>query len=161
MIPAPNRLFTERHDGKTRGFTLVEVIFVVAITGILASIATVAYDGQRDKSRINKAILDVRTISLSVEAYYNDNGTWPTSLADVRKDKLLDPWGKPYRYLNIAMSPPGAVRKDKFLVPLNMDFDLYSMGRDRDSKPPLTAKVSRDDIIRANNGDYVGPASGY
>lgn len=156
-----HRLFTARRDGKSRGFTLIEVIIVLSIVSVLASIATVVYDGQRDKSRINKAILDVRAISVSIEAYYNDNGTWPTSLADVKKDKLLDPWGKPYRYLNVAMSPPGAVRKDKFLVPLNMDFDLYSMGQDGDSKPPLTAKVSKDDIIRANDGEYVGPASGY
>lgn len=158
---ASHRIFTARHDRISRGFTLVEVIFVVAIVGILASIATVVYYGQRDKSRIDKAIVDVRTISVSVEAYYNDNGTWPMSLADVREDKLLDPWGNPYQYLNIAANPPGAVRKDKFLVPLNVDFDLYSMGQDGKTKPPLTAKVSKDDIIRANDGEYIGLASGY
>ncbi len=53
------------------------------------------------------------------------------------------------------------MRKDRFLVPINTDFDLYSMGRDGKSTPPLTAAASRDDIIRANGGAYIGPAKGY
>ena len=55
----------------------------------------------------------------------------------------------------------GKMRKDRFLVPINSDFDLYSMGKDGKSSPPLTASASRDDIIRANDGAYVGPAEGY
>lgn len=55
----------------------------------------------------------------------------------------------------------GQARKDRNLVPINSDFDLYSMGRDGQSAPPLTAKVSRDDIVRANNGGFVGLASDY
>jgi general secretion pathway protein G len=50
------------------------------------------------------------------------------------------------------------MRKDRFLVPINSRFDLYSMGRDRASVPPLTAKVSQDDIIRADDGAFVGLA---
>jgi general secretion pathway protein G len=57
------------------------------------------------------------------------------------------------------MKGNGQARKDRFLVPLNDDYDLYSMGKDGTSSPPLTAKVSQDDIIRANNGSYVGLAS--
>jgi len=53
------------------------------------------------------------------------------------------------------------VRKDHNLVPLNTDYDLYSMGPDGNSVGPLTAKASRDDIIRANNGSYIGPAANY
>jgi general secretion pathway protein G len=53
------------------------------------------------------------------------------------------------------------LRKDRFLVPLNTDFDLYSMGQDEDSKAPLTAEASHDDIIRANNGGFVGLAHKY
>ncbi len=53
------------------------------------------------------------------------------------------------------------MRKDRFLVPLNSDFDLYSKGPDRKSVPPLTAEASRDDIIRANDGGYIGLASEY
>lgn len=55
----------------------------------------------------------------------------------------------------------GKVRKDHNLVPLNTDYDLYSMGEDGASVSPLTAKASRDDIVRANNGRYVGLASDY
>lgn len=75
---------------------------------------------------------------------------------------LRDPWGNPYRYTNIANTKSkGKLRKDKSLVPLNTDYDLYSMGADGASQPPLTAKASRDDIVRANNGDFVGLATDY
>ena len=52
-------------------------------------------------------------------------------------------------------------RKDKNLHQLNTDFDLYSSGKDRDSKRPLNAKASRDDIMRANNGAFIGLAEDY
>jgi general secretion pathway protein G len=55
----------------------------------------------------------------------------------------------------------GQVRKDRNLVPINSRYDLYSMGADGRSVPPLTAQESRDDIIRANDGGYVGLAAGY
>jgi general secretion pathway protein G len=77
---------------------------------------------------------------------------------------MRDAWGNPYEYLRIAgPSPPnrGQLRKDKNLVPINSDFDLYSMGPDGDSKKPLTAKASRDDIIRAADGAFVGAAEDY
>lgn len=52
-------------------------------------------------------------------------------------------------------------RKDRFLVPINSDFDLYSMGKDRETVAPLTAKKSHDDIVRANDGAFVGLASDF
>ena len=68
-----------------------------------------------------------------------------------------------YQYLNIRSAGPGlgAVRKDGNLNPLNTDFDLYSTGKDGRSKSPLTAKHSRDDIVRANNGAFFGLAEDY
>ena len=53
------------------------------------------------------------------------------------------------------------VRKDHNEHPLSTDFDLYSMGKDGKSVAPLTAKASRDDIIRARNGGFIGLASDY
>ena len=57
--------------------------------------------------------------------------------------------------------PERDVRKDKNLVPINTDFDLYSLGKDGLSAGPLTAKDSRDDIVRANNGAFIGRAEDY
>ena len=53
------------------------------------------------------------------------------------------------------------MRKDRFLVPINTNFDLYSMGPDGKSVPPLTAQASQDDIIWASDGEYIGPAAQY
>jgi len=55
----------------------------------------------------------------------------------------------------------GKRRKDHSLVPVNSDYDLYSMGPDGKSKPPFTARDSRDDIVRAANGGFIGPVSEF
>ena len=73
----------------------------------------------------------------------------------------LDPWGNPYEYLNIAQGGNQGARKDKSLVPINSTYDLYSKGRDGDSKKSLVPKVSQDDIVRANDGAFVGLALDY
>jgi general secretion pathway protein G len=52
-------------------------------------------------------------------------------------------------------------RKDQFLVPINSDYDLYSMGADGQSKPNLNTAVSRDDVIRARDGSYYGLAERF
>ena len=57
-------------------------------------------------------------------------------------------------------NPPGA-RKDKFLHPINTAFDLYSVGPDGSTNTPLTAKVSHDDVIMANDGGFIGWATNY
>jgi len=46
-------------------------------------------------------------------------------------------------------------------VPINSDYDLYSKGPDGLSLKPLTAAPSRDDIVRANNGSFIGIAADY
>ena len=47
------------------------------------------------------------------------------------------------------------------LVPLNSTYDLYSKGKDGASASALNAHASGDDVIRANDGGYIGLASGY
>jgi len=63
-----------------RGFTLIELLVVIAIIGILASIITVSLNSARAKGRDSKRISDIRTIQLALESYYNDNGSYPTSI---------------------------------------------------------------------------------
>ncbi len=45
--------------------------------------------------------------------------------------------------------------------PLNSDYDLYSSGNDKESRDPLANALSRDDIVRANNGTYIGLGEDY
>ncbi len=112
-----------------------------------------------------QATTDIQNIERLLERYYTSNNKYPPSLVEAGADKILDPWGNPYQYLNLSdptiKGSKGKARKDHSLVPINSDFDLYSMGKDGKSVSPLTAQASRDDIIRASNGRYIGPASGF
>ena len=162
---------------KTRpaGFTLIEVMIVIAITGVLASIAIPNYIKYREKAQIEVAITEIRFIEKEIANFVIDNRYLPDDLGEIGMAKVLDPWGRPYNYLRIQASDEdedkkgkkddegqkGKPRKDHSLHPINTDFDLYSVGKDGKSTAPLTAKISQDDIIRANNGGFVGLVSNY
>jgi general secretion pathway protein G len=144
------------------GFTLVELLVAIAILGTLAGIAVPMYMHQLEKARIIKAVAEIGILQKEIAEYETRTLVLPNALNDIGRGTLLDAWGNPYQYLNIAtVRGMGNVRKDRWLVPLNSDYDLYSMGKDGKSKPPLTAAVSHDDVIRANDGTYIGLASEY
>ncbi|OGW52694.1 MAG: hypothetical protein A2Y81_09690 [Nitrospirae bacterium RBG_13_43_8] len=146
---------------KSSGLTIVELLIAIAIIGILSGIAIPLYAGYVENARVQSAMADIRSISLVIEGFRNDRSSLPTSLADINYATFLDPWGNPYQYLNIPLRGVGQCRRDRFVVPINTDYDLYSMGKDGESVPALTAQKSMDDIIRANDGAYIGPAAGY
>ena len=146
---------------KRSGFTLIELMMVIAIIGTLAAIATPNYLNFIDKVRVSTAISDIKTIEKDLFSYYIEFDEFPPDLAAVGMDNLTDPWGNPYQYLPVEGTPKGKLRKDHFMVPVNSDFDLYSMGPDGKSVSPFTAKHSRDDIVRANDGGFVGLVSNY
>ena len=148
----------------TAGFTLVELMIVVAIIATLASIAVPIYMGLTDRARIAKAMADIRILESEIAMFEFQRTRLPVNLDEINRAALKDPWDNPYEYLSFAAAGAGwrgAARKDHSLVPLNSTYDLYSKGKDGDSKAPLTAQASRDDIIRANDGGYIGLASGY
>ena len=94
-----------------------------------------------------------------------ENDDLPENLSEIGKNNFLDPWGRPYQYLKIqgndGKGKDFLPRMDHSLHPINSDFDLYSVGKDGKSKAPLTAKHSKDDLIRANNGGFMGLVSNY
>ncbi|MBW1673944.1 MAG: prepilin-type N-terminal cleavage/methylation domain-containing protein [Deltaproteobacteria bacterium] len=144
------------------GFTFVELLIVIAILGTLSGIAIPVYKNYVEKAKIVTAIAEISILQKEIAAYEAENKVLPDTLNDIGRGTLLDPWGNPYQYLNFAnVKGKGKMRKDRFLVPLNSDYDLYSMGKDGLSVSPLTANASHDDIIRANNGTYIGIASEY
>lgn len=147
---------------RAKGFTLMEIMIAFMVVGILATIAIPAYNNMVYKAEISQAVADITTIMQAIDRYYLKNNNYPPSLADIGFAASLDPWGNGYQYLRAEDAGGGVnLRKDKKLKPVNTDFDLYSMGRDGDSKLPFTAQASWDDIVRCNNGRYIGLADEY
>ncbi len=146
---------------QSKAFTLIEVMIAVAILGVAAAIAIPIYTEYKVKLNTAIAVKDIVNIQVAVESYYQAKDVFPNSLTDVSMNLLLDPWGAPYVYLNLDGVPIGQMRKDQALVPINSDYDLYSMGPDGASVAPLTATASRDDIVRGNNGAFIGVAADY
>jgi general secretion pathway protein G len=151
---------------KKKAFTLIEVLLIVAIVGTLLALLVPSYTNLLEKSRTNRAIADIVRISRELDDFLIDNGNLPETLTDlIQQSKpvnLIDPWGNPYEYLVILGKKKSEIqgkwRKDRFMVPINSDYDLYSMGKDERSTAPLTASASHDDIVRASDGDFIGLA---
>ena len=144
-----------------QGVTLIEIVIVTAILATLAALAIPLMESFFNKARVARAIEEIRTISLALDATKADEAL-PNSLDDIGYGNRLDPWGRPYEYFNLTtMKGNGKARKDRNLTPLNGDYDLYSRGSDGQTASALTAKASRDDIIRADNGGFIGLGSHY
>ncbi|MEE9533872.1 MAG: prepilin-type N-terminal cleavage/methylation domain-containing protein [Acidimicrobiia bacterium] len=148
------------------GFTMIEMLIVIAIMGTLLAIALPMLQAALDRARVARTIGDLSALQIDIAAYEAGGKGLPESLATIGRESLLDPWGQPYRYLRFDIDKPGGgvpggARKDRFLVPLNSTYDLYSVGKDGETVAALTAKASKDDIIRANDGGFIGLAAKY
>ena len=143
-----------------RGFTIIEMMLVVAVVVVLATIALSSYGRYREQVQVLQAVSDIGSLQPLISKYALDNNGYPDSLADIGRAGLKDPWGNPYQYVSHDdNSTRGQWRKDHNIVPVNSDYDIWSNGKDGQSSPPLTAAHSRDDIVRANNGRFIGLAS--
>lgn len=146
------------------GFGLLEILIVLVVFSLLAALAVPAYTGMVNRGKVSGAIGDIGSLAVAIERFaVNNNDRLPATLAELGLDVPLDPWGNEYVYLNIRAAGPGfgGFRKDGNLNPLNTDFDLYSRGADGNSAGPLSAKSSRDDVVRANNGAFIGLGEDY
>jgi general secretion pathway protein G len=146
---------------RNRGLSLFELVLTVCIVAVLALVAVPSYSNYKERTRVSQAVIDIAAIGALIRAYYQDNRDYPSSLSQIGADKA-DPWGQPYVY-KVFRTPAdrSSARKDKNLVPINSDYDLYSKGKDLATRPPLLAPQSRDDVVRANDGAFVGLASTY
>ena len=147
---------------------MIEILLVTVLIMTISGIALPLYAQAVDAARITRAIGDIRAMANEIMAFQILNGDLPDTLDEVGYGAHRDPYGNPYEYLNFGSGPGGgggggmgAARKDKFLVPINSQYDLYSMGKDGASVSPLTGVQSRDDIILANDGGFVGLAKNY
>jgi general secretion pathway protein G len=117
---------------KSLGFTLIEMLVVVAIIGILAGIIVVKIANKPDEARVVRAKQDIASLQTALDLYKLDNGTYPTTeqgldaLVTQPSDPPMppnwhaylskiptDPWNRPYLYQN-----PGE----------HGDIDIYTYG---------------------------------
>ena len=136
QTPSSVRIFAAQRRSKEAGFTLIEIMVVIAIIGILATLIVPKIMGRPDEARATAAKQDVGTIVQALKLYRLDIGRYPTTdqglKALVEKptaepvpqnwkgggylDSLpKDPWGNLYQYSN-----PGT----------NGEIDVYSFGAD-------------------------------
>ena len=126
-----------RYRGRVQdcgGFTLIELMLVLAILGILVSVALPRLSGRTEEARLQAARLQIENFGVALDAFELDCGRYPTTdegldalrrpLADLagwkgpylKKDPPTDPWRRPYRYAS-----PGVDGRDYDLVSLGPD----------------------------------------
>ncbi|MBW2269556.1 MAG: prepilin-type N-terminal cleavage/methylation domain-containing protein [Deltaproteobacteria bacterium] len=154
---------TGRRVGERTGYTLVELMLTMALLGVLAAISIPQFVHFQERAEVAQVIVHLKSISAALEIHGAEHGTLPLFLVDIAPElaAMTDPWGAPYNYTRVEGAKKGKLRKDKFLVPINSDYDLWSNGPDGKTVMPLTAKPSRDDIIRASDGSYFGRAAAF
>lgn len=86
---------------KQKGFTLIELLVVIAIIGLLSTLAVVALNNARQKSRDARRISDIKQIQTALELYYNEDGAYP-ALVTPGEALTLDAT----TYMNIVPSNP-------------------------------------------------------
>lgn len=117
--------------GRERGMTLLEIMIVIAILGLLASVIVVGVMGQFENAKINSAKLQASKIKQALQMYQANNGAYPSQgeglkvlttaqggmKASMKPDDIKDPWGNEFIYVE---SPRDG----------NEPFEVFSIGPD-------------------------------
>ncbi|OGV45562.1 MAG: hypothetical protein A2017_12160 [Lentisphaerae bacterium GWF2_44_16] len=142
-------------------FTLVEMLLVIAIFTILLVISFKGLVESVRRTKNLRAAIELKQIQQIINLYHEDYRSYPPDLAAVEVRNMKDPWSTLYQYQNYSLISNGARRKDRNLNPLNSAYDLWSNGKDQKTNKQINGFYARDDIIVANDGEFVGLASDY
>ena len=80
-----------KRSGKTTGFTLVELLIVIVVISILATISIVSYTGVQARARATKAKMNAASVKKVAEAYYAQSNTYPTANSHFRSGLITLP----------------------------------------------------------------------
>lgn len=137
-----NRAMHTMH--RQKGFTLIELMIVVVILGLLATIIMPKILGRPEQARRVKAKADIRSIQSALALFKTDTGRFPTTseglealvnnpgIKGYNSDGYLDavpvdPWGNKYIYIS-----PGVHSKDYDLVSSGKDGEIGGVEDDAD-----------------------------
>ena len=141
---------TRDQNQSRSGFTLIELMIVIVIVGILATLLIPRIMDRPEEARRIKAKADIRTIDSALKLYKLDNGSYPTTDQGLQaliskpdappvpnkwreggyleaKDVPKDPWGNPYYYTS-----PGSDGRDYLIVSYGSDGESGGTGKDGD-----------------------------
>jgi len=106
----------KKRNLNSKGFTIVELLIVIVVIGILALLVITTYSGIQAKARNSQRQTDVQSIQTQLEAFYSQNGYYPslgdmnstswlgTNMKSLDKDALIDP-SNPSNSQTLASSP--------------------------------------------------------
>ncbi|MEA1969665.1 MAG: type II secretion system major pseudopilin GspG [Thermodesulfobacteriota bacterium] len=121
-----------------KGFTLIELMVVVVILGILASLIVPKLMGRTDDAKLVKAKVDIAAVETGLKLYKLDNGFYPTTgqgLAALIEEPDTEPVPEKWHrggYLDKAKTPRDPWKREYlYLCPgVHNDFDIISYGAD-------------------------------
>ena len=132
---------------------------MTALLGTVTAMAVPAFYREIQETANTRVIVDLQVLQFAIDMYERMNERLPDSLDDLGPGPRIDHWGHAYEYTPNT-SPDWNTRRrlDQHQVPLNDDYDLFSPGPDGEWKKPLMNSLSHDDIVRADDGLFIGVA---
>jgi general secretion pathway protein G len=125
---------------RQRGFTLIELMIVIVILGLLASLVAPNMFGKVNSAQKKMAKTQMLALETSLQTYRLDIGSFPDRLEELRSSQKpgwdgpymnksipMDPWGKPYIY-----RAPGDNGNDFYMASYGKDGQLGGEGENED-----------------------------
>ncbi len=110
------------------GFTLIEIMVVIIIISILATMVLPRLGGKTEQARVARARADIAAIEVALDLYELDIGKYPEDLEKLTGD-TTEGWNGPYLKKKIAKDPWGHAYQYKATSEHGQDYDLFSTGR--------------------------------
>ena len=147
MFKKKNSAFAKASAGKQKGFTLLELLVVIGIIGLLASILVINLTSARRRARDTKRVADVRNLQTANEDYYGKNGKYPSIIADLVTGTQVPVWpldplapagtactgNSDFCYWYAAYTPTGAIGPQSYHIGTSLeDQGSVLLNQDRD-----------------------------
>lgn len=112
-----------KHASRRRGFTLLEMMLVLLIIGLLATVAALNLTSGADKARVQTTQASIRSMETALKSYYFEKGAYPTTAEGLLplvpkflEEVPTDGWKRPFQYYSPGTS--------------GHEFEIISLGKD-------------------------------